>query len=142
MPNILIPDWSDLVFLKWNDATFSAAAFPQLALVIPSLKLSDARGDFLRIADDGRGVDPGRELLSEQGDAIRNITGTFSNIQLRGKNINTGGAISGTNAGLNGNNSAGADISVNYFFDASRQVPTANENRPRNIAFNFLVRAK
>ncbi|MBW4324358.1 phage tail protein, partial [Escherichia coli] len=26
--------------------------------------------------------------------------------------------------------------------DASRVVPTASENRPRNIAFNFLVRAK
>ncbi|BED24612.1 hypothetical protein VEE46_43800 (plasmid) [Escherichia coli] len=26
-------------------------------------------------------------------------------------------------------------------FDASRVVPTANENRPRNIAFNYIVRA-
>ncbi|EKL6556304.1 phage tail protein, partial [Escherichia coli] len=25
---------------------------------------------------------------------------------------------------------------------ASRVVPTANENRPRNIAFNYIVRAK
>ncbi|ECT8008676.1 hypothetical protein BOS37_26060, partial [Salmonella enterica subsp. enterica serovar Agona] len=25
--------------------------------------------------------------------------------------------------------------------DASRIVPTANENRPRNIAFNYIVRA-
>ncbi|MCV5396528.1 phage tail protein, partial [Escherichia coli] len=26
-------------------------------------------------------------------------------------------------------------------FDASRVVPTAPENRPRSIAFNFIVRA-
>ena len=26
-------------------------------------------------------------------------------------------------------------------FDASRVVPTASENRPRNIAFNYIVRA-
>ncbi|EFA5327670.1 phage tail protein, partial [Escherichia coli] len=25
--------------------------------------------------------------------------------------------------------------------DASKIVPTANENRPRNIAFNYIVRA-
>ncbi|EOV6851973.1 phage tail protein, partial [Escherichia coli] len=25
--------------------------------------------------------------------------------------------------------------------DASRVVPTASENRPRNIAFNYIVRA-
>ncbi len=25
--------------------------------------------------------------------------------------------------------------------DASRQVPTASENRPRSIAFNYIVRA-
>ncbi|WP_238149532.1 hypothetical protein [Arsenophonus endosymbiont of Aleurodicus floccissimus] len=26
-------------------------------------------------------------------------------------------------------------------FDADRVVPTADENRPRNIAFNYIVRA-
>ncbi|EQB8494923.1 TPA: phage tail protein, partial [Escherichia coli] len=26
-------------------------------------------------------------------------------------------------------------------FNASAVVPTANENRPRNIAFNYIVRA-
>ncbi|MDE9607797.1 DNA-packaging protein, partial [Citrobacter portucalensis] len=29
----------------------------------------------------------------------------------------------------------------NLNLDASRQVSTANEFRPRNVAFNFLVRA-
>ena len=28
-----------------------------------------------------------------------------------------------------------------FAFDASRVVPTANENRPRNLAFNYIVRA-
>ena len=28
----------------------------------------------------------------------------------------------------------------NLNLDASRQVPTANEFRPRSVAFNFLVR--
>ncbi|EJI1710804.1 phage tail protein, partial [Escherichia coli] len=33
------------------------------------------------------------------------------------------------------------DMNDDFAFDASRVVPTANENRPRNIAFNYIVRA-
>ncbi|PVF12847.1 phage tail protein, partial [Yersinia pestis] len=48
-----------------------------------------------------------------------------------------------------GSYAASADVAVGVtddrlaelFFDASRSVPTANENRPRNIAFNYIVRA-
>ncbi|KAA9878586.1 phage tail protein, partial [Escherichia coli] len=29
----------------------------------------------------------------------------------------------------------------NWTFDASRSVRTASETRPRNIAFNYIVRA-
>lgn len=79
MPNTVMAEWADMVFLKFNGATFSAATYPKLALVIPSLKLVDARGEFPRIWDDGRGVDNGRALLSTQGDAIRNISGHIAN---------------------------------------------------------------
>ncbi|MQL36382.1 hypothetical protein EI006_26670, partial [Escherichia coli] len=40
--------------------------YPVLAKVFPSLVLPEARGDFIRIWDDGRGADGGRELLSWQ----------------------------------------------------------------------------
>ncbi|HHL4699576.1 TPA: hypothetical protein ACQ72S_004238, partial [Escherichia coli] len=60
MPNTVMPEWSDMVFLKFNGATFSAATYPKLALVFPGLVLTEARGEFLRIWDDGRGVDAGR----------------------------------------------------------------------------------
>ncbi|EPE2515363.1 phage tail protein, partial [Escherichia coli] len=33
------------------------------------------------------------------------------------------------------------DMNDDFAFDASRVVPTANENRPRNLAFNYIVRA-
>ncbi|MCY6976007.1 tail fiber protein, partial [Escherichia coli] len=71
MPNTVIPEWSHMVFLKFNGSTFSATTYPKLALVIPSLTLPDARGEFPRIWDDGRGVDAGRAIFSAQGDAIR-----------------------------------------------------------------------
>lgn len=139
MPNIVMPEWSGMVFLKWNGAEFSAATYPKLALVIPGLKLSDARGTFPRIADDARGIDPGRELLSEQGDAIRNITGFFRAVDDNSSDVTTGAFYVAGNAGTG---SGGSSVEKKIGFDASLVVPTADENRPRNIAFNFLVRAK
>lgn len=155
MPNAVMPEWSDMVFLKLNDATFSAATYPKLALVWPGLKLTDARGEFIRIRDDGRGVDPGRALLSAQGDAIRNITGSIS-----GRNqtlvanifgiLDSVGALSASGAGSNSTASpatvttGATDRGSTMSFDASKApgVVTASENRPRNIAFDLLVRAK
>ncbi|MBB8025539.1 phage tail protein, partial [Escherichia coli] len=57
MPNTVIDSWSSMVFLKFNGAKFSATDYPVLAKVFPSLVLPEARGDFIRIWDDGRGVD-------------------------------------------------------------------------------------
>lgn len=141
MPNTVIPEWSHMVFLKFNGSTFSATTYPKLALVIPSLTLPDARGEFPRIWDDGRGVDAGRAIFSAQGDAIRNIAGS----------INALGAESGafyysrtpaTGSWVHWAADTPTHDVMTYNFDASRVVPTASENRPRNIAFNFLVRAK
>ncbi|HEM6739938.1 TPA: integrase [Citrobacter farmeri] len=151
-PDKLLPQWEGQVFLKWNDATFSATQYPLLALIIPSLRLSEARGEFPRIWDDGRGVDSGRALLSVQGDAIRNITGSFYS---RGGNATSSGAISIASGVFSFDGSATGDSSATLTvatspqkpleatrFSADAVVPTANENRSRNIAFNFLVRAK
>ncbi|WP_249742534.1 phage tail protein [Citrobacter braakii] len=148
MPNTVIPEWAGMVFLKFNGSTFSAAAYPKLALVIPGLTLPDARGEFPRIWDDGRGVDRGRDLLSYQGDASRNITGSFG-----GTTNNDTCSVLGNGAGVfangttlvtptNGSVIGSATRPVTMILDISRQVPTAAEFRSRNIAFNFLVRAK
>ncbi|MCZ6272712.1 phage tail protein [Escherichia coli] len=77
MPNTVIDSWSSMVFLKFNGAKFSATDYPVLAKVFPSLVLPEARGDFIRIWDDGRGVDGGRTLLSAQDFAQQRITGNF-----------------------------------------------------------------
>ncbi|WP_234025964.1 phage tail protein, partial [Escherichia sp. R10] len=62
-------------WLKCNGAAFSSEKYPNLAKAYPTNKLPDLRGEFIRGWDDGRGVDAGRQLLSSQGDAIRNIEG-------------------------------------------------------------------
>ena len=142
MPNTVIDEWSNMVFLKWNGATFSAATYPILALVLPGLTLTEARGEFPRIWDDGRGVDNGRTLLSIQGDAIRNITGNVG-VYSDGLLTYASGVSSLGSSSSNKNNPiAGSGANAYATFDASKVVPTASENRPRNIAFNFLVRAK
>ncbi|ECG1391976.1 TPA_asm: tail fiber protein [Salmonella enterica subsp. houtenae serovar 45:g,z51:-] len=144
MPNTVMDEWSDMVFLKPNGASFSATEYPKLAKVWTGLVIPDMRGEFLRIWDDGRGVDAGRNLLSAQGDAIRNITASM------GANGRFLDSLSATFSGAwaqttrqSGNNGGTATVTYTGFdFDASRVVPTASENRPRNIALNFLVRAK
>lgn len=138
MPNLLLPEWSGMTFLKWNGATFSATAYPKLALVIPSLTLTESRGEFIRNWDDGRGIDSGRTLLSSQLDAMQVITGTFAT-------DNVSGTIPPTGAFYNaGTSTAGMTNDTNGMtmgFDSSKVARTSTETRSRNIAFNFLVRA-
>ncbi|RAW96114.1 hypothetical protein CKY04_16365 [Photorhabdus sp. S8-52] len=126
-------------YLACNGQSFNKTLYPQLAIAYPSGVLPDLRGEFIRGWDDGRGVDRGRRVLTYQGDAIRNITGYTPGTILRGNN-SYGGCFS-----LSGENAPGNEYTdvwqKRILFDASRVVPVASENRPRNIAFNYIVRA-
>ncbi|EPO2219371.1 phage tail protein [Escherichia coli] len=144
-------------WLKCNGAAFSAEKYPELAKAYPTNKLPDLRGEFIRGWDDGRGMDTGRAILSAQGDAIRNIYGEFKTVNTENYSIwESVGSFKGAVVPLNPstNNSYfslirsmvtertdGAVYPKVIGLDASRIVPTANENRPRNIAFNYIVRA-
>ncbi|MCH7219460.1 phage tail protein [Escherichia coli] len=134
-------------WLKCNGAAFSAEEYPELAKVYPTNKLPDLRGEFLRGWDDGRGIDSARSLLSSQGDAIRNITGTISVLNdgsTAGGLSSLSGAFAGSNEVVQPITSSSGGAKTRPYsgsFDASRVVPTAPENRPRNVAFNYIVRA-
>lgn len=141
MPNTVMTEWADMVFLKFNGATFSASTYPKLALVFPGLALTESRGEFLRTWDDGRGVDSGRTLLSAQSFAIQNITGSLIDTRFN-QNQSATGAFTLTTGGPADSSSTGAGFASRVNFDASRVANTSTETRPRNIAFNFLVRAK
>lgn len=130
-------------WLKCNGASFDKVVYPVLAAVFPSGKLPDLRGEFIRGWDDGRGVDSGRALLSAQGFAMQNITGTMGQLQLFGS-VETGGALTQVNVGLTKGLTASTDGGYGvsrWTFDASRVVATAAETRARNVAFNYIVRA-
>ncbi|MBB7388653.1 tail fiber protein [Escherichia coli] len=111
-------------WLKCNGAAFSAEEYPELAKAYPTNKLPDLRGEFIRGWDDGRGVDAGRALLSAQSDLFKAHHHNFSFFK--------GGAmLGGTGAVYDFNGNAGRDTG-----DTG-----GNETRPRNIAFNYIVRA-
>ena len=129
-------------WLKCNGAAFSSEKYPNLAKAYHTNKLPDLRGEFIRGWDDGRGVDAGRQLLSSQGDAIRNIEGfADGGIGMSFDAIRGAFYDAGTRSARMPNNTTTIDKTDDLGFDASRVVPTANENRPRNIAFNYIVRA-
>lgn len=132
MPNTVMDEWSDMIFLKFNGATFSSTDYPKLALVIPSLTLTELRGEFIRIWDDGRGVDSGRGLLSAQSGMTEAHTHAPLGVVVADSN-SPGTTCHGIPAyQLNIN---AKDVSPTTSYGGS-------ETRPRNIAFNFLVRAK
>lgn len=124
---------------KWLECNGqSTEGYPELAAVVGSY-VPDYRGYFLR------GVGGNSASLGvAQGDAIRNITGTFS-----GDNVTAGIGITGafTYSSLSGKGNVDDDTSYSngitrYSFDASKTVPTANENRPINKAVLYLIKAK
>lgn len=120
-------------WLKCNGAPFSAAQYPKLALAYPSLALPDLRGEFIRGWDDGRGIDNGRALLSTQAALAGTITGYSNPVKVT---TNESGTPIMDFVVLNG---------VSFNDDPSTVVKTIivtpGDTRPRNIAFNYIVRA-
>lgn len=137
--------------LKCNGAAISRSAYADLFASIGTtygagdgvntFNVPDARAEFPRFADDGRGIDVGRSIGSKQGDAIRNITGeTPGGSGARVPASSYTGAFSLSEKAA-GRISTGENWGLlTAKFDASRVVPTANENRPRNIAWLACIR--
>lgn len=135
MPNLIFPELSGMSFAKMNGASFNASLFPNLAKVFPSLVLPDTRGEFIRVWDDGRGIDSQRDMLSTQADSLKSHGHRF---------IGTNGTAGGSSVLAIQNNAS--DI-LTYGInqpDSSTKIAIeatgGNETRPRNIAFSFIVR--
>ncbi|ROL25876.1 hypothetical protein BFD67_17130 [Escherichia coli] len=97
----------------------------------PTNKLPDLRGEFIRGWDDGRGIDAGRTLLSGQdGTSFSHYGGNFDIGS--GHSINNYDQIVSNQPGFSRFSFAGPSRGdgVNYV-----------TIRPRNIAFNYIVRA-
>lgn len=129
-------------WIKCNGAPFSAEEYPELAKVYPALKLPDLRGEFIRGWDDGRGVDSGRVVLTGQSQSVQQHThdlamayssetayrdrlgATPDSDMIPIKDMINATTFNGSGwVYLKANGSTGA------------------ETRPRNLAFNYIVRA-
>ena len=111
-------------YLECNGQVVDGSKYPKLYALMHNVP--DYRGVFLR------GLGGNSASLGElQGDAIRNITG----------NINANGVFYGQTIGA-GDQGGEAGEYKKYYFDASRVVPTANENRPINKAVRYFIKAK
>ena len=133
-------------WLKCDGRAFAKEQYPVLARAYPTLRLPDLRGEFIRGWDDGRKIDEGRKLLSWQkgtlvGGHDDNDSALDISYMSNGNNIDYGGdkVFAGNYrsdylwyAMLGGTNSrAKAELNGAFF----------NITRPRNIAFNYIVRA-
>ncbi|MBQ0345903.1 phage tail protein [Citrobacter freundii] len=132
-------------WLKCNGASFTAVQYPKLAQAYPALQLPDLRGEFIRGWDDGRGVDTGRVLLSAQNS--QNLSHTHDETAAYG---GSPGGVASTDksrfaktyyTGLNELYSRPTNGWTGAVSDLSTASSGGGESRPRNIAFNFIVRA-
>ncbi|HGT9806979.1 phage tail-collar fiber domain-containing protein [Escherichia coli] len=153
-------------WLKCNGAAFSSEDYPKLAQAYPANKLPDLRGEFIRGWDDGRGLDAGRALLSLQDDSFeahRHESFFYAGISRNEtplKNLPSSDEMltlsSTTNAlspdSIDATNSLIGNDDYNCLIEGNKNnkrtatrlstsiVGTA-ETRPRNVAFNYIVRA-
>ncbi|EOS94152.1 tail fiber protein [Erwinia tracheiphila] len=126
-------------WLKCNGAAFDKAKYPALAVAYPSGSLPDLRGEFIRGTDDGRGMDAGRSVLSAQNDAM-GVSYASNGLTVKNILVLTNRTGSGADA-IDGLAAGDAFTDGGQTSSARLSVRSANETRPRNIAFNYIVRA-
>jgi len=152
-------------WFECNGSAFDKNQFQKLAAAYPSGKLPDLRGEFIRGWDNGRGADPGRNILGLQTPQIsahRHVGGWgentlgFDNLKKEhyapfgstGANGVWCGAYNNdfdngllyTNDGTNG--SITTSRGTTYWDDLNPAGLVGHETRPRNIAFMYIVKAE
>ncbi|CAH4009721.1 TPA: phage tail protein [Escherichia coli] len=146
-------------WVKCNGAAFDKAKYPKLAAVYSSGAVPDLRGEFIRGWDDSRGIDGGRGLMSAQSaTSIRTAAMELTGSDVAGDGFGVGTAFA-SNDSITNSEPSGAKSPMNSTPSTSSRdnAMIAAQNisfdglkttgaywitvRPRNIAFNYIVRA-
>ncbi|MBB8889281.1 tail fiber protein [Escherichia coli] len=138
-------------WLKCNGAAFSAEEYPELAKAYPTNKLPDLRGEFIRGWDDGRGADSGRGLLSfqkatlvESFGLVRSpTTGSYRLVTRPTETVsdNTSNYMTTDYDSREGLYSPATAYPSIELPPTGAGAGAGFRVRPRNIAFNYIVRA-
>ncbi|MEN5045606.1 phage tail protein [Pseudomonas koreensis] len=130
-------------FLELDNSVKSSATYPDLSAYlggkfnkgdegVGNFRLPEARGEFLRGWDHGRGVDAGRALGSWQADLIKQHVHDMSAIATTTVNSGISGGVSYA-AAREDNNASGVTTRIN--------ATGGGETRPRNIAVMWCIKA-
>ncbi|MGL4350155.1 MAG: hypothetical protein ACRCT2_06240 [Plesiomonas shigelloides] len=130
MPQNIWPDCG-MEFVALNGQPFNKTRYPELAKLYPSGVVPDVRGDFIRAWDNGRGVDAGRELLSWQDSEFEAHAHRPLGVMVT--NVNNPGTES------NGVTQQYSEWQTRLCGDTT--MTGGSETRPRNLAYNKIVRA-
>ena len=159
--------WVPDGFLAMNGATFDKRRYPRLAVLYPTGRLPDLRGEFIRGWDANRGVDNNRPLLSTQDDAKKQTYIEFQHMDIQrsdpsvirgdGDQSTMQWSGSGSNGGEKGWSTQNVGIHNSYTMpllttgdpngsqmnDMLRKfwIGTGTETRPRNVAFQYICYA-
>ncbi|EPT2876230.1 tail fiber protein [Shigella flexneri] len=139
-------------WLKCNGAPFSAEEYPKLAKAYPKLKLPDLRGEFIRGWDDGRGVDSARLLLSSQAASIlehnHEMQGWTGNPLMASDVYSSGSSVFAVQLSIGDGgllyswkDGSGTTNDSKRMYRTNHVSSGAGDGSPRNIAFNYIVRA-
>lgn len=102
--------------------------------LVTNFRVPDARGEFIRMFDDGRGVDAGRGINTNQADSLKSHTHTLNS----GTAVVVGTTSTQFTGGPGFTTPTGAVSIGTVTSDAS--TGTASETRPRNIVMTACIR--
>ncbi|MCT8348804.1 tail fiber protein [Photorhabdus temperata] len=125
-------------YFTCNGSAFNKLQYPKLAEAYPDGRLPDLRGEFIRGWDDGRGVDPKRSLLEwQEGSYLLQEVGLGDFVLALSLN---------DQMVLQWDSPRNKDLSVRVRVASSMGASHVKSDyvgvsRPRNIAFNYIVRA-
>ena len=132
-------------WLKCNGAAFSAEEYPELAKAYPTNILPDLRGEFIRGWDDGRGVDSSRTLLSWQKGSYLVQEANISPDSVVQFSVNDIGLLGWDKTETNSDILRAKSIPTEHIWNpvpvGAWGIQYLGYARPRNIAFNYIVRA-
>ena len=132
-------------YLECNGQVVDSTKYPKLYQLMHNVP--DYRGVFLRGLGSvtsnhyGTVTHTSSNLGELQGDAIRNIVGSLPVNDNVGFPTSTGAFYYGYSFSYGPKDENGTVGGI-YYFDASRVVPVAVENRPINKAVRYFIKAK